>query len=122
MQRAALTDGLTGLWNHTQFRELLDREFVRTRRYGGRVSMILVDLDHFKAVNDTFGHEAGNQVLKMTAQHLQRSARETDSVARYGGEEFAIVCQRPVWMKQCDWPNASAGRCRSVCARPSIPG
>jgi diguanylate cyclase (GGDEF)-like protein len=92
LERAALTDGLTGLWNHSQFRELLDREFLRTRRYGGNVSLLMVDLDHFKAVNDTFGHETGNRVLKATARHLQATVREIDIVARYGGEEFAVIC------------------------------
>lgn len=92
LQRAALTDSLTGLWNHNQFRSLLDREFLRTRRYGGNVSLLMLDLDHFKAVNDTFGHEVGNQVLKLTAHRLQHTVRETDIVARYGGEEFAVIC------------------------------
>ena len=92
LERAAQTDGLTGLWNHSQFRELLDREFLRTRRYGGAVSMLMIDLDHFKAVNDTYGHETGNIILKATAQHLRTTVRETDIVARYGGEEFAVIC------------------------------
>ena len=92
LERAALTDGLTGLWNHGQFRALLDREFMRTRRYGGVVSLVMIDLDHFKAVNDTFGHEVGNHVLQLAARHLQRTVRETDIVARYGGEEFAVIC------------------------------
>jgi diguanylate cyclase (GGDEF)-like protein len=92
LERAALIDGLTGLWNHTQFRELLGREFLRTRRYGGCVSLLMLDLDHFKAVNDAFGHETGNRVLVATARHLRASVRETDIVARYGGEEFAVIC------------------------------
>lgn len=92
LRQAALTDGLTGLWNHTQFRELLDREFARTRRYGGVVSMLMLDLDHFKVVNDTFGHETGNQVLAATAAHLLQMVRDTDVVARYGGEEFTVIC------------------------------
>jgi diguanylate cyclase (GGDEF)-like protein len=92
LQRAALTDGLTGLWNHSQFRDLLDREFQRTRRYGGAVSLLMLDLDHFKAVNDTYGHEVGNHVLRATARHLLASVRDIDVVARYGGEEFAIIC------------------------------
>jgi len=92
LRRAALMDGLTGLWNHTQFRQLLDREFARTRRYGGVVSLLMLDLDHFKAVNDAYGHESGNLVLQATAHHLLRMVRDTDLVARYGGEEFAIVC------------------------------
>lgn len=92
LKRAAITDGLTGLWNHSHFRELIDREFLRSRRYGGGVSLVMLDLDHFKAVNDTYGHETGNSVLQQAARHLERNVRETDLVARYGGEEFAIVC------------------------------
>ncbi len=92
LRRAALTDGLTGLWNHAQFRELLDREFARTRRYGGVASLLMIDLDHFKAVNDAYGHEIGNLVLEATARHLLRMVRDTDVVARYGGEEFAVIC------------------------------
>ncbi|MEW6251615.1 MAG: diguanylate cyclase [Planctomycetota bacterium] len=92
LRHAALTDGLTGLWNHTYFRELLDREFARTRRYGGVASLLMLDLDHFKAVNDTFGHETGNVVLAAMARHLLRMVRDTDVVARYGGEEFAVIC------------------------------
>lgn len=92
LRKAALTDGLTGLWNHAQFREQLDVEFARTRRYGGCVSLLMIDIDHFKAVNDTYGHEQGNRVLRQLAKHLQRSVREMDTVARYGGEEFAAIC------------------------------
>lgn len=92
LRHAALTDSLTGLWNHNQFRELLDHEFTRIRRYSGQVALLMIDLDHFKAVNDTYGHETGNQVLQQTARHLQHAVRDIDSVARYGGEEFAVVC------------------------------
>lgn len=92
LRRAALTDGLTGLWNHGHLRTLLDGEFARTRRYGGQVALLMLDLDHFKAVNDTYGHETGNRVLKNTARHLTQSVRDIDVVARYGGEEFAVVC------------------------------
>jgi diguanylate cyclase (GGDEF)-like protein len=92
LRRAALTDGLTGVWNHAQFRTLLDREFARTRRYGGEVALVMLDLDHFKAVNDTYGHEVGNHVLQATARYLERMVRDTDLVARYGGEEFVIIC------------------------------
>lgn len=92
LARAAVTDGLTGLWNHSQFRAELDREFTRTRRYGGCLSLLMIDLDHFKAVNDTYGHEVGNQVLVSAARQLERIVRDTDLVARYGGEEFAVIC------------------------------
>jgi len=92
LHRAALTDGLTGLWNYSQFRQFIEREFQRTRRYGGVASLLMLDLDHFKTVNDNHGHEVGNQVLKLTARLLQSVVRETDIVARYGGEEFAVIC------------------------------
>jgi diguanylate cyclase (GGDEF)-like protein len=92
LRRAALTDGLTGLSNHVEFRELLKREFARTQRYGGVVSLLMMDLDHFKAVNDTFGHETGNLVLQTAARLLRGLVRDTDIVARYGGEEFAVIC------------------------------
>jgi diguanylate cyclase (GGDEF)-like protein len=92
LRQAAITDNLTGLWNHGEFRTLLEREFQRTRRYGTPVALLMCDLDHFKAINDSLGHEIGNQVLKQTAQHLRCVARDTDLVARYGGEEFAIIC------------------------------
>ncbi|MBU0637747.1 MAG: diguanylate cyclase [Planctomycetes bacterium] len=92
LQRAALTDGLTGLWNHGQLRHLLDNEFARTRRYGGVISLLMIDLDHFKAINDTYGHEMGNRVLKATARHLAHTVRDIDTVARYGGEEFTVIC------------------------------
>jgi diguanylate cyclase (GGDEF)-like protein len=92
LRRAAVTDGLTELWNHAQFRERLDNEFARARRYGGDVALLMIDIDHFKAVNDAYGHEVGNIVLKKTARHLQESVRDVDVVARYGGEEFAVIC------------------------------
>ena len=92
LRHAAITDGLTGLWNHSHFRDLLNREFLRTRRYGGVAALIMMDLDHFKAINDTFGHETGNLILRQTARHLERQVRGTDLIARYGGEEFAVIC------------------------------
>ncbi|MFH1746098.1 MAG: diguanylate cyclase [Planctomycetota bacterium] len=92
LRKAALTDGLTSLCNHVHFRNLLDSEFSRTRRYGGLVSLVMFDLDHFKAVNDTYGHEVGNRVLKETARYLEHMVRDADIVARYGGEEFVIIC------------------------------
>jgi diguanylate cyclase (GGDEF)-like protein len=92
LRTAALTDGLTDLWNHMHFRDLLEREFQRTRRYGGEVSLLMIDLDNFKAINDTYGHEVGNSVLRLTARHLERISRDSDIVARYGGEEFSIIC------------------------------
>ena len=87
----ASTDGLTGLWNHRTFRERLEIEFARTRRYGSPLSLIIMDVDSFKSYNDTYGHPAGDGVLKEVSAILQGAVRQTDVVARYGGEEFAIL-------------------------------
>jgi diguanylate cyclase (GGDEF)-like protein len=90
-ERLATTDGLTGLLNHRTFQGRLDEHLAQAQRYGKRLSLILCDIDHFKAVNDTYGHPVGDVVLKGVARTLAREARTTDLVARYGGEEFAVV-------------------------------
>jgi diguanylate cyclase (GGDEF)-like protein len=90
-ERLATTDGLTGLTNHRTFQERLDAHLGQAQRYGKRTSLLLCDIDHFKSVNDTYGHPVGDQVLRGVARTLARAARGTDVVARYGGEEFAIV-------------------------------
>jgi len=91
LKRAAITDGLTGLYNYAHFAEVLESEFARSRRYGGRLALILLDLDNFKAVNDTYGHQVGDMVLQQVGQMLKTSVREPDTVARYGGEEFVVI-------------------------------
>ena len=90
-ERMATTDGLTGLLNHRTFQGRLDELLLAAQRYGRKLSVILCDIDHFKSVNDTYGHPVGDQVLKAVARVLVREARTTDLVARYGGEEFAVV-------------------------------
>jgi diguanylate cyclase (GGDEF)-like protein len=90
-ERLATTDGLTGLTNHRTFQSRLDEHLAHAERYGKKLSLILTDIDHFKSVNDTYGHPAGDEVLRGVARTLAREARQTDVVARYGGEEFAIV-------------------------------
>jgi diguanylate cyclase (GGDEF)-like protein len=87
----ATTDGLTGLTNHRTFQERLEGQLAQAQRYGKRMSLLLCDVDHFKTVNDTYGHPVGDEVLRGLARTLLREARGTDVVARYGGEEFAIV-------------------------------
>src|SRR6185295_16446480 len=87
----SLTDGLTQIANHRHFQERLRDEFRRAQRYDDPLALILLDLDHFKDVNDKHGHLAGDQVLKDVAAGIKKSVRETDFVARYGGEEFAVV-------------------------------
>ncbi|NHN37679.1 GGDEF domain-containing protein [Pseudomaricurvus alcaniphilus] len=84
-------DTLTGLFNFRHFSEALDHEIERTQRSGNATGLIMLDLDHFKAVNDTYGHEIGNQVLAHIAQLLQKTTRKLDIPCRYGGEEFAVI-------------------------------
>lgn len=90
--RRANTDALTGLLNRRRAWEILELEWDRSRRYGRPLSLIMFDLDHFKEVNDRYGHDAGDQVLKVVAASVQSELRATDAVARWGGEEFMIVC------------------------------
>ena len=94
LERLSVTDGLTGLYNHRWLQGRLKEEFRRAQRYGDPLALILLDLDHFKQVNDKHGHLVGDQVLRELAEVLQRSVRETDLVARYGGEEFVVLLPR----------------------------
>jgi len=87
----ATTDGLTGLFNHRQFQERLLEEFKRQNRYGSPISLLIIDLDFFKKINDTYGHPVGDLVLRGTADILRGTVREVDMAARYGGEEFAAL-------------------------------
>jgi diguanylate cyclase (GGDEF)-like protein len=88
---AARTDGLTGCLNHAAMQDTLRRELERCRRTGHGLSLALVDLDDFKAVNEEYGHQAGDEVLKHVGAALRDSVRAYDVVARYGGDEFAII-------------------------------
>lgn len=85
------TDPLTGLNNYRHFHQALDQEMERSRRSGQACCLLLVDLDHFKAVNDEYGHEVGNLVLIQTAQLIRQSLRKLDIPCRYGGEEFTLI-------------------------------
>ncbi len=85
------TDALTKLWNRRYLEEMLQMEFKRARRYNHDLSLIVVDLDHFKKINDTYGHIAGDEVLKEVAKRIKKSLRETDFVGRYGGEEIVVI-------------------------------
>lgn len=85
------TDALTGLFNFRHFKTVLQAEMDRSKRSGIPTSLVMVDADHFKAVNDTYGHEVGNQALRHLAEILRGEVRTTDIVCRYGGEEFAMI-------------------------------
>ncbi|RYZ36290.1 MAG: GGDEF domain-containing protein, partial [Myxococcaceae bacterium] len=91
MEKMATTDGLTGLLNHRTFQSRADDILAQARRYNRKCSIVLTDVDHFKSVNDTYGHPTGDQVLKGVARIIKTLARDTDVVARYGGEEFVMV-------------------------------
>ena len=89
----SVTDKLTGLYNRRKLDELLDEELARTRRYAAPLSIIMLDIDHFKRVNDAHGHGVGDEVLVGVAQLLREHIREADALGRMGGEEFLVVCR-----------------------------
>ncbi len=91
VQRQAVTDELTGLFNHRRFQEVITQEVERARRYGQEMGLIMLDIDNFKRVNDTYGHLQGDMVLREVARVLRQSSREIDEPARYGGEEMAVA-------------------------------
>ncbi len=90
-QKISITDHLTGLYNRRHFDELLDHEYFRAHRYKRSLSLALVDIDHFKQINDTLGHPSGDLVLQQISNLFRKSIREVDIVARYGGEEFSLL-------------------------------
>jgi diguanylate cyclase (GGDEF)-like protein len=91
IQHQARTDGLTGLVNHRTFFEVLEKELWRSKRYGEQISLIMVDVDNLKTINDSYGHRAGDCVIKEVSDRILQSIRQIDTAARYGGDEFAII-------------------------------
>jgi diguanylate cyclase (GGDEF)-like protein len=91
LKELATIDELTGVANRSKVKELLDREVDRARRYRNPLSLIYFDIDHFKQVNDTYGHKSGDEVLIEITKIIQKELRKTDILARWGGEEFLIV-------------------------------
>ncbi|MBF0552578.1 MAG: GGDEF domain-containing protein, partial [Deltaproteobacteria bacterium] len=91
VKRLAVTDELMGISNRRRLFELGEREFSRTQRSGRPISVIMLDLDHFKRVNDTMGHAVGDQVLQVVSWRCLKNVRNIDIVGRYGGEEIVIV-------------------------------
>lgn len=90
-KKKATIDGLTGLWNYSYFQEILIKEIERSCRYNYPLSLVMIDLDNFKAYNDIFGHTAGNYVLMQIAGIFTSFIRKSDIVSRYGGEEFVVI-------------------------------
>jgi len=91
LEQLSVTDGLTGLFNHRHFWNLLNNELARVTQYSGSLALILIDLDDFKRINDQFGHSVGDLVLQSVARVLIEAVRDTDIVSRYGGEEFVVL-------------------------------
>ncbi len=116
-QAQALTDPLTGLYNRRGLIELGKIELARAQRQGKPFSAIILDIDHFKRVNDTYGHPIGDQVLQVIAQRCQKGLRELDLIGRYGGEEFLV------FLPETDWKTAFAiaNRLRLLIAEVAIP-
>ena len=91
IQRQATTDGLTGLANYKTFYDILEKELWRSRRYGGQISLIMIDIDNLKKINDTYGHRAGDKVIKEISKRIRACVRQVDTAARYGGDEFSVI-------------------------------
>nr|WP_297400156.1 sensor domain-containing diguanylate cyclase [uncultured Marinobacter sp.] len=106
LAKLSMTDRLTGLLNRGTWENLVDAEYERYRRYGHGTSLVMFDIDHFKAVNDTHGHLAGDEVIKHTAAVTKSAVRQSDSTGRYGGEEFGIIL-----------PETDAEGARIICER-----
>ena len=93
LEELATTDGLTGCYNKRYFNEELTSRLQAAERFGRKLSLVITDIDHFKVVNDTYGHATGDVVIREVGAILRRLKRDTDIVARFGGEEFCILCE-----------------------------
>jgi diguanylate cyclase (GGDEF)-like protein/putative nucleotidyltransferase with HDIG domain len=115
LREQATTDALTGLANHRAFQEALSGEVARARRHARPLSLAVIDLDHFKRVNDRFGHQAGDDVLREAARRLGEAVRDGDTLARVGGEEFAWLMPETTGMEA--WQAAERARA-AIAAAP----
>jgi diguanylate cyclase (GGDEF)-like protein len=92
LRELSVTDVLTGIYNRYKFSQEINKEISRTKRYNLPLGLIMFDIDHFKQINDTYGHQTGDEVLKELCSLVKEIIRETDIFARWGGEEFMILC------------------------------
>ena len=97
LERQATTDSLTGIYNRLKFNEVLDREIQEALRYNNPLSLIMFDIDHFKAINDTYGHLAGDVILREVSRVISANIRNVDIFARWGGEEFIVLSPNNEW-------------------------
>jgi two-component system cell cycle response regulator len=116
IEKLSVTDPLLGIFNRRYLHERLPLEAARTRRYGQSLSVVMADLDHFKTINDTYGHQAGDAVLQHAAALARRALRQSDWMARYGGEEFVIVLPDTPLLGAY----AAAERMRRLCAETAV--
>ena len=113
LEERAITDSLTGLHNRRHLLELCDLEFQRARRYQHPLSIVMTDVDRFKQVNDTYGHDIGDLVLKTVARSCREQLRNIDLIGRYGGDEFVILLIE----FNLDAARGVAERCPAACRR-----
>lgn len=106
LEKMAMKDGLTGLYNHRLILELFEKEYNKAKRNDKNIAFIMLDIDYFKNVNDSYGHRVGDEVLKGIANTIQKNSRKSDIVGRYGGEEFCAIL-----------PDISIDQANSVCER-----
>jgi diguanylate cyclase (GGDEF)-like protein len=117
-ERQAVTDGLTGVANRRSFNDTFGREFERARRYSEPLSLVVIDLDFLKKINDTFGHQAGDEAIKAIGRLLKQSSRAVDLPARYGGEEFCLLLPNT----EIDMAEQLAERLRRLIAEVEVEG
>ncbi|MFW7380700.1 MAG: diguanylate cyclase [Oligoflexus sp.] len=112
----AATDGLTGLYNHEYFQSMLEKEILQSQRQLRNLSLIMIDIDHFKSFNDRWGHQVGDMVLKSVAEQIKLACRKSDIVARYGGEELIVILPET----SCDMAYHVAERIRQSVEQHSL--
>ncbi len=118
LERQATTDTLTGIYNRLKFSEVLSAEIGRAERYGAPLSLVMLDIDHFKEVNDAYGHQAGDSVLRELARLISANIRNYDSFARWGGEEFMLLAPND----SLENAAALAGKLRAIVQESAFEG